>query len=117
MDIELTIEGTTLRGTIDDNAAGRDFGSLLPLTLTLTDYHSTEKISDLPRALSTEAAPNGITPSPGDLTYFAPWGNLALFYNDFTYSDGLVHLGRLEPRAADILAGLDHTTITVAAVN
>ena len=116
MDIELVIDGTELRGTLDDTAAGRDFASLLPLTLTLTDFHATEKISDLPRRLSTGGAPGGTAASAGDITYYAPWGNLALFYRDFTYSEGLVRLGRLDPEAADVLAGLDDgTTVTIDA--
>jgi hypothetical protein len=118
MDIELVIEATELRGTLDNSAAGRDFASLLPLTLTLADFHGTEKISDLPRPLSTEGAPAGTAASAGDITYYAPWGNLALFYRDFPYSDGLVRLGRLDPGAADILAGLDDdTTVTIHAAD
>jgi hypothetical protein len=27
--------------------------------------------------------------------HYAPWGNLAIFYRDFDYSDGLVKLGAL----------------------
>lgn len=41
----------------------------LPLTLTLKDYAGTEKISDLPKRLSTEGAPSGSDPSVGDITY------------------------------------------------
>jgi hypothetical protein len=32
----------------------------------------------------------------GDIAYYAPWGNLAIFYKDFGYSRGLVKLGRLD---------------------
>ncbi len=52
--------------------------SLLPLSVTLTDYASTEKISDLPRRLATDGAPDGFDPSAGDIGYYAPWGNLAI---------------------------------------
>jgi hypothetical protein len=53
---------------------------MLPLTLMLTDHASTEKIADLPRKLSTKGAPPGIAASVGDISYYAPWGNLALFH-------------------------------------
>ena len=66
------------------------------MTLTLVDYASTEKISDLPRRLSTKGAPSGITPKVGDVTYYAPWGNLAIFHKDFRHSNGLVKLGGLD---------------------
>jgi hypothetical protein len=118
MDIQIVIEDTELRGTLDATAAGRDFASLLPLTLTLTDFHATEKISDLPRRLATAGTPPGTEGSAGDITYYAPWGNLALFYRDFEYSDDLVRLGRLDPGAADVLAALDDgTTITIHATD
>ena len=32
----------------------------------------------------------------GDITYYAPWGNLAIFYRDSGYAKGLVKLGRIE---------------------
>lgn len=47
----------------------------------------------LPARLSTAGAPEGIGPAVGDIAYYAPWGNLVLFYRDFGYSKGL---GRVE---------------------
>lgn len=85
-----------IMATLDDTETSQDFVSLLPLTLTLTDYAETEKISDLPRRLSTQGAPSGSDPSVGDITYYAPWGNLALFYRDAPYARGLVRLGRID---------------------
>jgi hypothetical protein len=99
MKISIDVEGTRVTGTLEDNAASRDFLALLPLTLTLEDYNGTEKIADLPRRLSTKGAPDGVRPSVGDLAYYAPWGNLAIFYKDFGYSRGLVRLGRIESPA------------------
>jgi hypothetical protein len=64
--------------------------------LTLEDYAGTEKISNLPKRLSTENAPSGSDPSVGDIAYYAPWGNLAIFYRDFGYSRGLVILGKID---------------------
>jgi hypothetical protein len=96
MKIRLTIDGKTVDALLDDNATARDFLSLLPLMLTLRDYVSTEKIADLPKKLSTSGAPAGYDPEIGDLAYYAPWGNLSIFYRDFRYADGLVRLGRIE---------------------
>lgn len=79
-----------------DNPTSRDFLSMLPLKLKFSDYAGTEKISYLPRNLSTESAPNGFDPSKGDFTLYAPWGNLAVFYKDFSYSPGLISLGVIE---------------------
>ncbi len=94
--IKLLIDGKALEATMEDHAAARDFLALLPLALTLRDYAGTEKISDLPTRVSTAGTPAGVDPDVGDITYYAPWGNLAIFYRDFGYSNGLVRLGHLE---------------------
>jgi hypothetical protein len=96
MKIRLKVGDTVLKATLIDSKTTQDFISLLPLTLTLEDYAGTEKISDLPKRLSTEGAPSGTDPSVGDITYYAPWGNLAIFYKDFGYSSGLVILGKID---------------------
>lgn len=96
MKIQIHVGARSLTATLENSKAARDFLSLLPLTLTLSDYNSTEKVADLPRKLSTEGAPDGTDPDVGDLTYYAPWGNLAIFYRDFGWSRGLVKLGRLD---------------------
>lgn len=95
MRIRIIVEGNELTATIEDTAVGRDFATLLPLDLTLEDYHGIEKIAGLPKRLSTKGAPAGVDPDVGDITYYAPWGNLALFYGDFGYARGLVRLGRI----------------------
>jgi hypothetical protein len=38
--------------------------------------------------------PAGSEASVGDITYYAPWENLAIFYNDFGYASRLVILGK-----------------------
>jgi hypothetical protein len=96
MKIRLTFDGKAVEAALLDNATARDFLSLLPMTLTLEDYASTEKIGYPPRKLSTAGAPAGVDPSVGDIAYYAPWGNLAIFYKDFGYSRGLITLGRID---------------------
>ena len=96
MKIRLTVEGRSLTATLIDSPSARDFLTMLPLTLELDDYAGTEKVAYLPRKLSEEGAPPGIDPSVGDITYYAPWGNLALFYKDFGFADGLIKLGSID---------------------
>lgn len=55
--IRIDVEGRSITATLEESETARDFASLLPLELTLTDYAETEKIGDLPRRLSTEGAP------------------------------------------------------------
>ena len=112
MKIRIKLDSKTLTATLEDNATTRDFVALLPLTLTLRDYNRTEKISDLPKKLSTEGAPSGSDPNVGDIAYYAPWGNIAMFYRDFGYSAGLVKLGKLDGDA-DSLRNTETTKATV----
>ncbi|MCW3106915.1 MAG: hypothetical protein JWQ09_1421 [Segetibacter sp.] len=96
MKLKITVGEKVLTAILNANPTTKDFISLLPLTLTLTDYNGTEKISDLPKKLSTRNAPAGYKPSVGDITLYAPWGNLAIFYKDFSYSSGLIVLGKID---------------------
>ena len=99
--INIQIGQHTMVAQLEDNAASRSFIEMLPRTFELEDYASTEKVTQLPGKLSTEGAPAGFEPSVGDITYYAPWGNIAIFYRDFGYSRGLVNLGR-------IIEGVEH---------
>ena len=92
----MNVAGTAVTATLDDQPTARDFAALLPLTLTLEDYESTEKIGYLPRKLSTAGAPAGASASAGDVMYYAPWGNLAIFYRASGHAAGLVKLGSLD---------------------
>ena len=112
MKIRLRVEDKAITATLIDSKTTRDFISLLPLTLTLEDYAGTEKISRLPRRLSTEGAPSGSDPSVGDITYYAPWGNLAIFYRDFQYSRGLVVLGKID-RGIEALSVAGSVRVTI----
>jgi hypothetical protein len=96
MKIRLTFDGKALDATLVDNATARDLLTLLPMTLTFEDYASAEKIGYPPRKLSTAGAPAGVDPSVGDIAYYAPWGNLAIFYKDQGYANGLIKLGRID---------------------
>ena len=79
MKIRIDIDGTQqpLFATLAITPTVEDFIKQLPLTLTLKDYDATEKIADLPTKLTTQNAPDGYAGKAGDLTYYAPWGNLA----------------------------------------
>lgn len=114
--IRIVTKDRTLTATLDDGAASRSFAKLLPLRITLKDYNRTEKIADLPKRLSAEGAPVGIEPSAGDIAYFAPWGNLALFYRDFGYSKGLIRLGRIDGDPS-VLISEDSIPVTIERID
>lgn len=96
MKINIKVKDKVITATLIDSKTTQDFISLLPLTLTLEDYAKTEKISYLSRKLSTEDAPPSSDPAVGDIAYYAPWGNLAMFYQDSGYANGLIILGKID---------------------
>lgn len=115
MKLRLSVNGALLPATLYDNASSRDLLKLLPLQLTLEDYANAEKIAYPPRKLDTAGAPAGYEPSTGDITYYAPWGNLAIFYRDQPYASGLVSLGKIDAGAGALKAG-GRLKVTIEAV-
>lgn len=108
MHIKMTTGSQIITATLEESRSARDFFTLLPLTLPLKDYAGTEKIAYLPRKLTMQDAPKGTDPAIGDIAYYVPWGNLAIFYRDVGYAAGLIKLGRIE-------SGLAHLTTPPAA--
>lgn len=94
--IKLTFEDNEIYAVITNSKAGNDFLSLLPLSVKAEDFNSTEKIFYLSKKLNTQNEPDGINPKAGDITYYAPWGNIAIFYKNFRYSNNLIYLGKFE---------------------
>lgn len=89
--------------TLEDNPSARDLFSMPPLNLTIDDYANNEKIAYLPRKL-TEAGSSAFgSERPGDLCYYAPWGNLAFFHAGYRWSQGLIRLGRIDGRIEPLL--------------
>jgi hypothetical protein len=103
MKIRIEFAGTTVTATLDDNPSSRDLVSMLPLDLTIEDYSTNEKIACLPRKLTEEGSGPFGNEKPGDLGYYAPWGNLAFFYAGYRYSSGLIRLGRIDGDFAPLL--------------
>jgi hypothetical protein len=93
--ISLTIGDTLIRAELEQHTAAREFENLLPLSLAMEDYVGKEKIGFLPQKLSAQGMQPYDGEAVGDLAYYAPWGNIAIFYRPYRFSRGLVRLGRL----------------------
>jgi len=102
MRIRLAFADQDFTATLEDNPSARDLAAMLPLDLTIEDYSTNEKIAYLPRKLTGEGTHFG-DEAPGDLCYYAPWGNLALFHAPYRWSRGLIRLGRLDGGPAPLL--------------
>ncbi|HKY27579.1 MAG TPA: cyclophilin-like fold protein [Pyrinomonadaceae bacterium] len=96
MQIRINVGDKEPTATLNDSPTARDFASLLPLTLTLEDFNKNEKIGYPPRRLTTEGASGDS--DAGDVAYYAPWGNLAIFYKDIPHGsgNGLSILGKID---------------------
>lgn len=98
--IRMTVDDTPIYIQLEDNSASRALLGQLPLTLTFEDYNGTEKIAYPPETLDTSGAPTSCDPEEGTLAYYAPWGNVCIFYRDFRFSEGLTPLGYIEDNLA-----------------
>ncbi|HEY0539952.1 MAG TPA: cyclophilin-like fold protein [Actinoallomurus sp.] len=95
--IRITVGDTELTGRLLDNATARDLGAQLPLTLTFRDHNNVEKTAPLPRKLSLSGAPAGHDPAAGDISYWAPDGDLVLYYDDQApFWNGIVRIGEFD---------------------
>jgi hypothetical protein len=94
--IRVTIGGTVLTGRLWDNATARDLIDKLPVTVEFSDHQNMEKTGPLPEELSTQGMPAGEDPSPGDIGYYAPGGDLVFYYGDVAYYDGILRIGQFD---------------------
>ena len=96
MKIRIFFDEHDFTATLEDSASTRDFLSMLPLDLTASDFAHNEKIAYLPRKLDETAHGPFPNTAPGDVCYYIPWGNLALFHGDYVSTRDLIRLGRLD---------------------
>jgi hypothetical protein len=98
MKIRLKAKGTDMIATLIDSGTTRDFVSLLPLTLTMSDLFSREKYGHLPRPIS-EAGKRPRTYEVGDVVYWPPGPDLAVFYRhdgQLISGDGVIVIGKVD---------------------
>ncbi len=103
MRLKFTFADQSFTATLEDNASARKLFAMLPLDLTIDDYSTNEKIAYLPRKLTDDGATRFGNEAVGDLCYYAPWGNLAMFHGPYRWSRGLIRLGRLDRGAGPLL--------------
>jgi hypothetical protein len=104
-DIKMTIGQSTYIVKLYDTPASRELVEMLPLTLDFSDFGGSEKIAYLPDNLQIPEDQEQYEAVRGDLTVYVPWGNLAFFYQDYTYSSSLYRLGHMEE--IDALANIE----------
>ncbi len=101
--LRLTFADQDFTATLEDSPSARELFAMLPLDITIEDYSTNEKIAYLPRKLTEEGSNRFSNETVGDLCYYVPWGNLAMFHGPYRWSRGLIRLGRLDQGAKPLL--------------
>lgn len=91
--VQITMEdGSSVIFELNDSPAANSLYKQLPLSIDLEDYAGSEKIFYPPEELDTSNTPTAQGPA-GTLAYYAPWGDVAIFYSECNGSTGLYELG------------------------
>jgi len=93
MRIILTANGERFGGALYEHPVADDFARLLPLELPFKDFNNVEKVAPLGHALTLRGVPDADEPVARELGYYAPGGNLVLYYDSPGRWPGLVRLG------------------------
>ena len=93
--LQIRVEGTAGENIVfqlNDSTAAKALYEQLPLSIPVENYSNNEKIFYSPNELDTSDAPLAEGPA-GVLAYYAPWGNVVLFYGKCGGASGLYALG------------------------
>ena len=98
---------------LNDSPAAQSLLSQLPLTVEVEDFSTNEKVFYPPQELDTTDTPLAVG-GAGTLAYYAPWGDVVLFYASFSANGSLYELGEAVSGVENI--GQMSGTITVETV-
>lgn len=77
---------------LNGSSAAKDLYDQLPLRITVEKYGDNEKIFYPPRKLEVTRTPQADA-QVGTLAYYAPWGDVVMFFGKFGRARGLYELG------------------------
>lgn len=92
MKVHVSANNKTTVFELNNSQAAKDLYAQLPLSIEVENYSNNEKIFYPPRKLSTTDSPQADARA-GTLAYYAPWGNVVMFYGSFGSAQGLFELG------------------------
>lgn len=107
--ITVRADGAEVTFTLNTSTAASQLYEQLPLDSTVENFSSNEKIFYPPQPLDQSGAPHA-QGGAGTLAYYAPWGNVVMFYGDYSPNSGLFELGQAVSGAQNIgnLSGTIH---------
>ena len=92
MKINVKANGNTTVFELNNSPAAKELYSQLPLSIKVENYSNNEKIFYPPEKLDTANTPQADAQA-GTLAYYAPWGDVVMFYGSFGSAAGLYELG------------------------
>ena len=92
MKINVKANGNTTVFELNNSPAAKELYAQLPLIITVENYSNNEKIFYPPKKLNTTDTPQADAQA-GTLAYYAPWGDVVMFYGSFGSAAGLYELG------------------------
>jgi len=93
MHVRIGANGNTTLFALNGSRAAQAFYDQLPLTVEAEPYSHNEMIFYPPNKLPTDDTPLA-NARAGTLAYYAPWGDVVMFYKDFGSAGGLYELGQ-----------------------
>ncbi|MDO4302165.1 MAG: cyclophilin-like fold protein [Clostridia bacterium] len=99
--IKLIFDDKEILVNLVDNVVTKKLIKELPIVLNFDDYSRIEKIAYIHKKYQIDSTSSPYCPAKGDLMFYAPWGYLALFYNDYIASKDYVMIGK-------VIAGMMH---------
>jgi hypothetical protein len=114
--ITIHVGDDTATAALADTPAARDFAAMLPVTIVTRDLFGQAKADQLPRNLAAGDTGRASDYAVGDLGYWSPTGDLAIFYADDGQSlppPGLVRLGTVDGELNAVADAGNHSTMTI----
>lgn len=93
MHVSVRANGNITLFALNDSQAAKALYDQLPLTIKAEPYSDNEVIFYPPKKLATAQTPKADARA-GTLAYYAPWGDVVMFYKDFGSASGLYELGK-----------------------
>ena len=93
MQVKITAMRLTATFQLYDTIAAKEFYDQLPLRLELTNFRDAQWMFYPPEKLSVTAREAYHDGKKGELSYYAPWGDVVMFYGRFGSAAGLYELG------------------------
>ena len=94
MQISIQVSDKATVFELNNSQAAKELYEQIPLTITVENYGSNEKIFYPPKKLHTTDTPLA-NAQFGTLAYYAPWGDVVMFYDNCCVLNMLVKIKKL----------------------